>query len=298
MTTVPVQATVTSAELVRQFGRWQDHAASQPVVVTHHGRDRVVLLSTVHYQQLIGERSHTAAGPSDGRGEAVDQLTEHLTDGFIAFRPDLTISAINRAACCFLKAQRGEVLGRRLDERLPGIEETLGYASLVRAMKAGGLAMLEMPSFAYEGRWLLFQTFPLGDGAACLFRDITDDLHARRQADAKAATLAALAVHGSVGRAKLSARGTFTEVDPAFASLAGFGPDGLARARLTDIFAIRWRSDAAEQIEAVLQGGPPRQLDVTLLTKDGQERPARVGLAALRDRDGTSGAVVVMTQRP
>jgi PAS domain-containing protein len=163
--------------------------------------------------------------------------------------------------------------------------------------KSGSIATLEMPSFAYEGRWLLFQTFPYRNGAACLFREITDELDARVQIDTKAATLAALAVHGDVGRAKLSARGTFTEVDAAFAAFARFTPEALVHARLTDIVVVRQRHDARGAIEAVLDGSARQRLEVDLLTKDGAEMRVRIGLAPLRIHNRSHGAVAVITRR-
>lgn len=291
------QTMVSSAELVRQFGRWQDEAASQPVLVTHHGRGRVVLVSAAHYDALVSAQAGRAPGDTGPAGHAVTELMEHIDQGFIAFDRNMTVLEINRAACCFLKTEREAVLGRKLDERLPGIEETFGYASLTRASRSGTISTFEMPSFVYEGRWLLFQTFPFRDGAACLFRDITDELENRRRADAKTATLAALAVHGGMGRAKLSVRGTFNTVDPAFAALAGFLPEGLARARLIDIVAPHCRALASDAIETVLNGGDAQRVDVALLTREGAERPVRIGLAALRNHDGPAGAVAVMSAR-
>lgn len=44
----------TAAEVSRNFGRWQDHALAGPVVVTHHGRPRVVVVSAQHYDAMTG----------------------------------------------------------------------------------------------------------------------------------------------------------------------------------------------------------------------------------------------------
>lgn len=38
-------ARVTAGEISRNFGQWQDVALSGPVIVTHHGRPRVVMTS-------------------------------------------------------------------------------------------------------------------------------------------------------------------------------------------------------------------------------------------------------------
>jgi prevent-host-death family protein len=44
--------TVSSMELQRNFGRYQDAALTEPVAVTRNGRDRLVLLSVDEYQRL------------------------------------------------------------------------------------------------------------------------------------------------------------------------------------------------------------------------------------------------------
>ncbi len=44
--------TITSAELQRQFGRYRDMALKEPVTVTHHGRESLVILSVEEYRRL------------------------------------------------------------------------------------------------------------------------------------------------------------------------------------------------------------------------------------------------------
>lgn len=293
---LPQHTSVTSAELVRQFGRWQDHAASEPVLVTHHGRGRIVLLSASRYQQLIARPDCTdEAGRDQPADDKLSDLMDHVAQGFVSFSPDMTITAVNRAACGFLQTTRESVLGRQLDEQLPGIQETLGYASLKRAATSGAICTLEMPSFTYPGRWLLFETFPWRDGVACLFRDITDDMSSRREADIKGATLAALVAHGGVGRARISPRGTFTEVDHTFASFVDFAPTGLERARLTDLVVPRHKRAATDIVEIVLEGGEAQQLRVAVMTKGGEERYVQLGLAPIQNRGEAAGAMVIIS---
>lgn len=287
---------VTSAELVRHFGRWQDQAANQPVLVTHHGRDRVVLISALRYQELIAANTPAPVG-TEPQVDMLGVLLEHVAQGFVAFRPDMTVSRINTTACAFLKAPREAVLGRKLDDWVFGIEDSFGYANLVRAATSGSTATFQMPSFAYHDRTLECQTFPFEDGAACLFRDITDAIDARGRADTRTAAFAAMVAHGGIGRAKLSVRGTFTEVDETFAGFAGFAAKGLARARLTDILATQWRVKAADAIEGVLEGGTASAMDVQLLTKAGAERAVRIALSPIRNSGAPTGAMVIMTDQ-
>jgi prevent-host-death family protein len=43
---------ISSAELVRNFGKYSDLALNEPVVVTKNGRDRLVLLGIAEYEFL------------------------------------------------------------------------------------------------------------------------------------------------------------------------------------------------------------------------------------------------------
>jgi prevent-host-death family protein len=45
-------ATITAAELQKQFGRYREVAMREPVSVTHHGRESLVILSAHEYARL------------------------------------------------------------------------------------------------------------------------------------------------------------------------------------------------------------------------------------------------------
>ena len=44
--------TITAAELQNHFGRYRDLAQKEAVLVTHHGRENVVMLSADEYKRL------------------------------------------------------------------------------------------------------------------------------------------------------------------------------------------------------------------------------------------------------
>jgi prevent-host-death family protein len=44
--------TVTAAEFQRRFGRYREAAHREPVAITSHGRESVVLLSAAEYERL------------------------------------------------------------------------------------------------------------------------------------------------------------------------------------------------------------------------------------------------------
>jgi prevent-host-death family protein len=44
--------TVSAAEFQRNFGRYQDGALKQPLLITRNGRDRLVVLAVEEYERL------------------------------------------------------------------------------------------------------------------------------------------------------------------------------------------------------------------------------------------------------
>jgi len=65
---------ISSAEFVRSFSHHADAALTDPVVITHHGRDRLVMLSVDTYRDLL-----TLAMADDiAAGEAVRKSLEDL----------------------------------------------------------------------------------------------------------------------------------------------------------------------------------------------------------------------------
>jgi PHD/YefM family antitoxin component YafN of YafNO toxin-antitoxin module len=60
---------ITSAELVRDFSRHTDTAVVDPIIITRHGRDRLVLLSVERYSELLkaASEAETAGGKARQR---------------------------------------------------------------------------------------------------------------------------------------------------------------------------------------------------------------------------------------
>jgi prevent-host-death family protein len=44
--------TVSADEFQQNFGRYQDEALKQPLLITHNGRDRLVILAAEEYRRL------------------------------------------------------------------------------------------------------------------------------------------------------------------------------------------------------------------------------------------------------
>jgi prevent-host-death family protein len=81
---------VSSAEFQKNFGRHQDEALKQPVIVTRNGRDRTVLISVEEYHRL------------KRRDRQVMELTDFTAED---------IAAIERATPSRKSAQFNDELG-------------------------------------------------------------------------------------------------------------------------------------------------------------------------------------------
>jgi len=64
--------TITAAELQKQFGRYRDIALREPVSVTHHGRESLVILSADEYKRLKSYDDRQAFYPGELPDDAVE----------------------------------------------------------------------------------------------------------------------------------------------------------------------------------------------------------------------------------
>jgi len=69
---------VASAEVQKNFGRYQDLALTEPVVVTRNGRERTVILSSQEYHRLK-RRDRQVLGIADFTQADIDAITRSET---------------------------------------------------------------------------------------------------------------------------------------------------------------------------------------------------------------------------
>jgi hypothetical protein len=71
---------VAAAEFIKKFGLLCDEALARPVIITHHGRDRLVIMSLAMYRGLGGTpdlakqagREHTTRPSAKAGGKPAD----------------------------------------------------------------------------------------------------------------------------------------------------------------------------------------------------------------------------------
>jgi PAS domain-containing protein len=285
----PSHRSVSSAEITRNFGMWQDRASQGPLIVTHHGRPRCVLVSASAWQAL-GDIQEQA-----GQDRALiehDLLAERIDAGFIALDMDLVVRGANALGAMMLGHARETLAGLSFSDAMPMLADGPVGSQLRRTLRTAEEGRLIAP---HGGGKLRVHIFPWPDGVALTLRPTGEEDDAERAERTATALRAAIEAHGEVGVAQLSVRGTINRCDPSFAGLAGFAPDRLVGVRATDLLALSSRRKATLAIESVLSGGEPNSFDSLLLVNGSGERSTRVALAPIVEGYGTSGAIMIMT---
>lgn len=279
---------VSAAEITRNFGMWQDRAAQGPLVVTHHGRPRCVLLSAAAWQQMA-----SADPVADDEKAAIehDLLAERIDSGFVALDAELTIRGANALGAMILGHARETLVGLSFADAMPVLAEGPVGGQLRRTLRTGEDGRLTAP---HGGGKLRVHVFPWPDGVALTLGPAGEEDEADQAERAAIALREAIEAHGAIGTAQISMRGTIKVADAGFARMAGFTPCRLVGVRATDLLALSARTPVSEALEAVLSGKGGRSIDSVLLVNGAQERPVHISLAPIVEGYGTSGAVMVM----
>lgn len=289
-------ARVTAGEISRNFGQWQDVALSGPVIVTHHGRPRVVMISAEHYAA-----AGLAEGPAGFDNDSALQTAEtarsailgHMNEAFVALDPDLRIIAVNAVFEDLKGASAAQLVGLAWTEVFSAPVQALIGEQFRRVLRTGETLEFESESTVQSGRCFGVRVFPYPGGVAAVFVNRTEERDLRARLDRAAALETALSVLPGVATARLNIRGLLASMDADFLRLTGFSEAELRDCRLSDIVRPAERRSLTQAVEHALQGDAPARLPVTLLVKDGAERTVELALATVR-RDGVPEGVLAV----
>lgn len=287
MTQIETMQYVSSAELTRNFGAWQDRAARAPLVVTHHGRPRCVLLAADAYAKI----SHGSA--LEEYELIVDHapLSERIDVGFVILDKTFAVRDLNTLASVMLGTSRDQLVGVPLFTLLPGLAEEPFQTRIRRVLRSDAPARLDLPG--WDGRGLHIHAFPWPTGLALTMQAVSEEEEAEAELAGARALRTALDAHGNIGTARLTVRASIAQVDASFARIVGIAPERLEGSRVTDLFAVASRDAVSAALEQVMGGGRVEALDVRLLVDEGS-RTRRIALAAWREGYGIGGAVMVL----
>lgn len=164
---------VTSAELNRNFGAVQERATRQPVIITHHGRPRLALLSASHFDALRARADDDEGAARRKLGLIIDSIRE----GYLSVDSEMRIVTVNRVAEILLGRTREELAGTPWDVSFPGSEWSHLAAQVRRVIEHGKVLTLEVRLRLHAERTVEVQAFPLPTpqgGAGILFFNVSE----------------------------------------------------------------------------------------------------------------------------
>ncbi|MBL8548750.1 MAG: PAS domain S-box protein [Hyphomonadaceae bacterium] len=124
---MPDRVAVTSADFVRNIGRWQNEALQHPISITHHGRERLVLVSSRRYEEAL-----SAARES----EVARRLSDRLGVIEILLDPAMRILSASHAFYRHTGHAQEDVLGKLLTDLAQKEDCTALTQRLQRILKA------------------------------------------------------------------------------------------------------------------------------------------------------------------
>lgn len=241
-------------------------------------------------------------GGASGVGEAdtsfetsLAAILDHATEAFIALDQRLQITAVNHVFESLVGRSASKMIGRPWEEMFPAAAQAVMGEQLRRSLRTGETIDFEATTETGGGRHYGVRAFPYPGGVAALIVNRTAEREMARTLHTARATEAALAALPQIMLLRLNIRGVIAEVSDGFAGLTGFSRDELLTCRLTDIVQPRDRPDLARVVENLLQGGQPQEIATTLLVKNGQERPVRIGAAAIQGELGPDGVAAAIS---
>ncbi len=285
---------VSSADIVRNFGLWQDRASHAPVVVTNRGRPRYVLVSFDQWE-TSDDRTAPPVAPATERDAEYKALVERMAGGFVILDEALAVREMSTAAAvligCTVDRARGSPIAPLLDRLGIGV----AVAELQRVLQSGEDSRFDLPLPGDHNRRLRGHAYPWVTGVALgltPYYETQADLWLGEQR----ALEKARNEHGGVFVLRLSVRGTVSMVDDKAVALLGLTRERILQARFVDLLALSARAEARDAVERVLSGtADATAFDSAILTNGGEERRVTIALAPIADGFAIGGAMVLCT---
>lgn len=287
---------VTAGEISRNFGQWQDRALGGPVIVTHHGRPRVVLVSADYYATWKDDTAfHIGEADQPSFETSQSAILDHVAEAFMALNAQLHVTGVNHVFEALVGLSASQIVGRFWEELFPPIARSVMSEQLKRTLRTGEALDFEAPGDGPGVRRYAVRAFPYPGGVAVLIQNRTAEREMLTQIHEAKALDSALSMLPQLMVLRLNVRGVLTTVDANFAKLIGFTTEELLACRLPDIVRPRDRPELTTALEAVLRGDRPAQLATTLLVKNGGELPVRLGVATVINDLVPDGLVIAVT---
>jgi prevent-host-death family protein len=274
--------TVTAAEISRNFGFWQNKAISGPVVITHHGHPRAVLMSA----ERFSEWAPTGAGTHETTPSEVglSAVIEHTNQAFAAVDAQLDITMVNHVFEDLSGRLASQLVGAKVVDVFPADIGALVVEQLHRVRRSGEANDFEFETPVErdrESRSYHLRAFPFPDGLGVLIENVTELRNGERLVRQAAGLEHALAALCVVGVVRLNLRGFIVETDEVFDRMTGFGAGELVKRPFADMVSPELRDVLAKTIDEMFSDHAVKTIASVLHLKGGVKQPVEISLAAV-----------------
>lgn len=251
-------AKTTAAEISRNFGQWQDRAMQGPILVTHHGRPRLVILSAEEFSSLTeggaDGRSPETAAPTRPAESGRENFIANMFEGFVAFDGELRVRYLNSVASASAGRDPKALIGKAVDSPEFGEQGSMLAARLRRVLRTGEACQFESKGFFNPHRYFESKAFPFQGGVGVTFSQLTELIDLRRDREISRARDQAIDALGVVSQLNVNAMGFVEDANAAFCELVGFSEAQIQGSRLVDFVAPPHRHDFSQAMNLVMQG--------------------------------------------
>lgn len=262
--------TVTSSDLVRNFGTWQERVQRSPLYIMHRGRPRAVMLSVDSMTALCAR----VEGPVAGANEQVGAIVEAYDEAVILADPTGTVTGFNHVA----KARFPSVNEGSLVVSLGG---DFLKAAVVRVAESGTSEVLEVTLYDRPSREYVARLCAMPEGVVILLRDVTAAERLRENDARMLALIEAVEAGGNAATFRLDQRGSLVEPRQSLARLVQAAHDQLAGVRLVTLVSTADRPKVAEMISQVLATGKSASDQIVVLVQGRKLQTAKLSLGSV-----------------
>jgi hypothetical protein len=282
-TAPPPRQIVTSSDLVRHFGYWQDRAARTPVYILHRGRPRLVLTSVEIMDALCAPHAVTP-----GRSPDLTAVLERVADRVLIANDRHQIIAASDTARRHFGSSAED--GRALVRIVRDDAQTSFAAALDRVARTGMPVTLDLPARTLLDRdaTLLIDRWP--GGLIILARDAAIEA----EASDRAAFDEAIAASAAIAPVRMDLAGRVEAGQSSLAAWCGITVDALASVPFASLFEASSHAGIDDAIERVVRTKQPMQINALLSANRPEPASVRIGLAARRVRGTVAGIVAIV----
>ncbi|CAN5287171.1 hypothetical protein BH10PSE15_BH10PSE15_06380 [soil metagenome] len=261
----PSRHIVTSSDLVRHFGYWQDRAARAPIYVLHRGRPRLVLTSVEIMDALCAPHSSGQTGCSPDLAAVLDRIADRvlIADEF----QRIVAASVNARRDFGTLADAGAALSGLVAERC----RAQLVAAADRVLRTGVAMALDLSAWQHPERSLnlVIDTWP---GGLMLVAGDVAETH-----DDAAALEAATAANDIAATALIDADGRLEGATSALAWLCQRSAAALSGTQFAALFEAP--APIRDAIDRVIATTASVRLDAALRADRETALAVRIGLA-------------------